>query len=191
MTSPSIVRPATKKDRQEIWRLLRLLHSENGLHDLSQSRVDWHLDRYLNPEDIAKDDMGDRGFIGVIGPEGALEGCIILAIGAAWYSETFIIDEKLNFVDPAHRASNHAKALISYAKDCSLRIGPRLVIGILSTKRTEAKIRLYEQQGLTPYGVFFVYPPPADSSIHIVETKRHRFRPHRHEREIIKRQRSA
>jgi GNAT superfamily N-acetyltransferase len=78
-----------------------------------------------------------------------------------WYSDTWTLDEHLNFVDPAHRSSSHAKALISYAKHCADQIGIRLVIGVLSTKRTKAKVRLYERQ-LTPAGCFFVHPAPAD-----------------------------
>lgn len=163
MPSPSIVRSAISQDKPEIWRLLRLLCAENGMFSLSEHKVDYYLNRLLWPENIAKDDTGPRGFIGVIGPIGALEGCIMLTVGSVWYSEDFTLDEHLNFVDPEHRSSNHAKALIEYAKDCSDKIGIRLLIGILSTKRTAAKVRLYERQ-LTAAGCFFVHPAPPDIS---------------------------
>lgn len=161
MTSPSIVRPATAADKPEIWRLFRALHVENAMFAISDRKVDYYIDRLLHPETVAADDTGPRGFIGVIGPQDALEGCIMLTVGAMWYSEDWTLDEHLNFVDPAHRNSNHAKALISYAKHCADKIGIRLVIGILSTKRTAAKVRLYERQ-LTAAGAFFVHPAPPD-----------------------------
>lgn len=163
MTSPSIVRPAVGADKSEVWRLLRLLCAENGMFQLSDKKVDYYITRMLNPKGIEQDDTGPRGFIGVIGPVGALEGCIMLTIGSMWYTEDFTLDEHLNFVDPDHRSSNHAKALISFAKICADKVGIRLVIGILSTKRTAAKVRLYERQ-LTPAGSFFIYPAPDNLS---------------------------
>lgn len=141
--------------------MLRMLCAENGLFGLSEKKVQYYLDRLLHPERIAKDDTGPRGFIGVIGPVGALEGCIMLTVGSVWYSDDWTLDEHLNFVDPAHRRSEHAKALITYAKTCADKIGIRLVIGVLSTVRTAAKVRLYERH-LTPAGCFFVHPAPAD-----------------------------
>lgn len=163
MTSPSIVRPAVPHDKPEIWRLFRMLHGENAMFAISDTKVDYYIDRLLHPASIAPTDTGPRGFIGVIGPVGALEGCIMLTVGSVWYSEEWSLDEHLNFVDPSHRASNHAKALISFAKDCADKVGVRLVIGVLSTKRTAAKVRLYERQ-LTPAGAFFVHPAPPDVS---------------------------
>lgn len=163
MTSPSVVRPAIADDRAEIWRLFRLLHAENGMFSIDESKVDYYIDRLLHPDSIKQDDTGPRGFIGVIGETGSLEGCIMLTVGSLWYSSDWTLDEHLNFVDPDHRASNHAKALISYAKHCADQIGIRLVIGVLSTKRTAAKVRLYERQ-LTPAGSFFIHPAPPDIS---------------------------
>lgn len=161
MPSPSIVRPAVPKDEGEVWRLFRLLHRENAMFNISEPKVQYYLDRLLHPERIAPTDTGPRGFIGVIGQAGALEACIMLTVGSVWYSDDMTLDEHLNFVDPAHRSSDHAKALISYAKYCSDQIGIRLIIGVLSTKRTAAKVRLYERQ-LTPAGCFFVHPAPSN-----------------------------
>jgi len=167
MSSPSIVRPAGPADEPEIWRLFNLMHKENGLFKMSVPKVQYYLDRVLYPEKIAGMDAGPRGFIGVIGAAGALEGVIMLVLGAAWYSDEISLDDAVNFVDPAHRESNHAKALIAYAKHMvdEVRLGHptfRMIVGVLSTKRTAAKIRLYERMQLAPIGAFFAYPPPAD-----------------------------
>jgi hypothetical protein len=67
MTCASVVRAATPDDKAEIWRLFRLLHAENGLSTLSERKVDYHIDRLLNPANIIAGDNGPRGIIGVIG----------------------------------------------------------------------------------------------------------------------------
>lgn len=164
MPSHSVVRPATADDYVEVWRLFRALWTENAMFSISEQKVDYYITRLLHPETIGPTDTGPRGFIGVIGPVGALEACIMLTVGSVWYSEDWTLDEHLNFVDPAHRQSEHAKALISYAKHCADKIGIRLVIGVLSTHRTAAKVRLYGQM-LTPSGAFFVHPAPQGGSM--------------------------
>jgi hypothetical protein len=178
MTSPSVVRSAIPEDKREIWRLFKLLHKENGLSSMSERKVDYHIDRLLNPANIAADDNGPRGLIGVIGSPDHLEGVIMLGFGSQWYSDDITLDEYLNFVDPAHRASNHAKTLIAYAKHMVDQIrlthdGLKLVIGVLSTKRAAAKVRLYERQ-LQVAGCFFVYPAPEniESPTHLYRTVR-------------------
>lgn len=161
MTSPSIVRPAVPADKDEIWRLFRMLHAENALFEISEPKIEYYINRLLNPSKIDPSDTGPRGFIGVIGSVGSLEGCIMMTVGSVWYSEEWTLDENLNFVDPEYRSSNHSKALISFAKECAEKIGVRLVIGVLSTVRTAAKVRLYERQ-LTPCGAFFMHPAPTN-----------------------------
>lgn len=164
MNSPSLVRQAVPADKAELWRLLRLLWAENAMCTISDAKVDHYLDRILTPPTDAAEDHGPRGIIGVIGPVGALEAVIMLAFGSPWYSDEITLDEHFNFVDPEHRASDHAKTLIGYAKHIvdEVRVTHhdfKLVIGVLSTKRAAAKVRLYERQ-LTPAGAFFVYPAP-------------------------------
>lgn len=163
MSGSSVVRPAVAADMDEVWRLFRMHHEENALFPLCESKVQYYLDRILNPSVISPNDTGPRGLIGVIGPVGALEGMIMLVLGSAWYTEKITMDDCTNFVDPLHRRSDHAKSLISYAKylvDCVRRSDPTfcMTLGIVSTERTAAKIRLYSRQ-LEPAGAYFVYPP--------------------------------
>lgn len=166
MSAPSIVRAAVPADQVELWRLFRLHHRENALFPLSESKVQFYLDRVLHPERISADDDGPRGVIGVIGPSNALEGAIMLVLGSAWYTDQIGVDDCLNFVDPEHRRSEHAKALLGFAKQMvdSIRSGGhpdfRMIVGVMSTHRTMAKIKLYSRQ-LTHVGAFFMYPPIA------------------------------
>lgn len=156
MSSASIVRRATPDDRKSIWVLLRLLHEENGVFTLSEPKLNWLLDRILHPERLSEGDTGVRGFMGVIGPSNALEGLLLMTLGAPWYSDDIILEEYANFVHPDHRRSNHAKVLLSYGRHISDQVGIPLIMGIISNIRTQAKVRLYRRQ-LPEAGAFFLY----------------------------------
>jgi GNAT superfamily N-acetyltransferase len=156
MSANSVVRPAHPTDYEEIWKLLRLLHTENGIFDLSEAKVDWLLKRVLFPQLIPQDDLGLRGYMGVIGKPGDLEGFILLIIGSYWYTDTLHLEELATFVHPNHRRSRHAQALLNYSKRMSDAINIPLLIGIISNQRTEAKVRLYRKH-FTESGSFFLY----------------------------------
>lgn len=168
MSSASIVRPAISDDRSELWRLFKLHHAENGLFPLSEPKVDYFLDRALTPEALPESDTGPRGIIGVIGPIKALEGVIMLVLGRPWYSEDITMDDAVNFVDPQHRQSNHARTLLAYAKHIvdSIRANHpdfKMIAGIVSTVRTAAKVRLYHREFPNSLvGAYFMYPASAD-----------------------------
>src|SRR5437879_10465909 len=146
MSSLSIVRRAMPEDRDGVWELLRLLHAENAMFSLSDDKLNWLLNRVLQPESIPEGDTGARGFMGVIGPLGALEGFILMMLGTFWYSDDIILEEYANFVHPDHRRSDHAKVLLSYSRHISDQVGIPLVVGIISNIRTAAKVRLYRRQ---------------------------------------------
>jgi len=148
MTSPSIVRLARPEDEASLMEMCRLLHQENGVFSMDDDLVLAVLRRAFERQGV---------IIGVIGPEHALEGVICLVIGSFWYSRQPHLEELFNFVHPEHRRSDHAKALIEFAKQCSSESAP-LVIGVISNERTEAKVRLYERRLGKPAGAFFLYP---------------------------------
>ena len=156
MSSTSKVRPARPEDYEEIWNLFRLMHKEGGLFSISEGKVDYLLQRVLMPETIPQGDQGVRGYMGVIGEHGALEGLILLIIGSYWYSDELHLEELVTFVHPNHRRSKHAQALLNYSKEMADAINLKLMIGIISNHRTEAKIRLYRKH-FPEAGSFFVY----------------------------------
>ncbi len=156
MTCPSDVRIGVEADRLGIWRLILHGHRESGYFDLAPDKIDWWLTRLLNPHLIAEWDTGPRGAIGVIGPVGDVEGMALVVFGEYWYSHDKHLEEYLCCVDPEHRASGHAKALISWMKEQSVLTGLPLVTGIMSNHRTEAKVRLYSRM-LPKAGAFFVF----------------------------------
>lgn len=138
---------ATLEDRQPLWELMTMLHGENGLFSISPTKVDQMLDRYYNRE---------RALIGVIGDVGEPVASIYLEITQPVYSEDWILVEQFNFVHPDHRRSTYAKQLVAYAKRCSDELKLPLMVGVLSNKRTEAKMVLYDKW-LQRAGGYFVY----------------------------------
>ncbi len=138
-------------------------HRENGQFTLAPEKVDWLLHRALFPQMIAPHDYGVRPVVGVIGEVGKLEALVLMAIETYWYTDDKHIGEYLVYVDPECRQSNHAKAIIQWMKHQSDITGLPLLTGIISTKQTEAKVRLYRRM-LPPIGAFFMYRGTKSSS---------------------------
>lgn len=162
-----VVRVAGPADESEVCRLLLLAHAENAVMPASNEKVLYFVRRFLNGHRIPDDDSGPRGVFGVIGLVGALEALVMIGIGNFWYTLDRHLEEYVVFVDPNFRtsglrgATGHGIALIEWAKGQSRRTGLRLVTGILSNHRTEAKCRLYRRM-LPKVGEYFYYTPDGD-----------------------------
>jgi hypothetical protein len=155
--TPSSVRIAKPYDAPEIWRLFLQTHRENGLFTIAPQKVTLLLDRALHPELIHPHDTGPRAQIGVIGLPGRLEAVAFLLISSFWYSDDLHLEELLVYVDVECRASNHARALVSWMKGLADSLSIPLLTGIISKERTAAKIRLYDRM-LPRIGAFYLYP---------------------------------
>lgn len=129
--------------------LSRMLWNENGLFSLDEDRVRAILHRCLYPN--------GGGIMGVIGGPGKLEGMICLLLSQFWYSSEWVLEEVFNFVHPEYRKSKHARLLLAFAKHSAEACGIPLSIGIVSNKRTEAKVRLYRSELGAPAGAFFIH----------------------------------
>ena len=145
----TFVRGATRADEHELLRLLHLMHDEGGLMPLDEHRARETFARAFNRE--------GGNIIGVIDGDKKIEAAICMTIGRFWYAEDFHLEEVFAFVDPNHRQSSHAKALLAFAKQCSKVLRIPLLIGVLSNKRTAAKVRLYRAQFGESAGAFFLF----------------------------------
>ena len=145
MTASSTVRIAKPEDHAEVWRLFLTGYKENGIFPLAPDKVEYFISRALWPERIAPTDTGQRGVIGVIGPSNGLEALAFLVIGEVWYTTDKHIGDCFVFVDPEHRKSRHAKALLEWMRDQSALTGLPLMSGVASSERTEAKCALYRR----------------------------------------------
>ncbi|WP_421696940.1 hypothetical protein [Ancylobacter sp.] len=141
---------ATLADKEDIFRFLTGLHHENGMFPMDGETVMRALHPMLSIE-------GRTGFIGVIRGANGIEASIGMTMEPWWYTRQLSLNERWNFVHPDHRRTTHAKRLIEFAKwvsDNAAEGGIPLIMGIISTERTEAKVRLYKRQ-LDYVGAFF------------------------------------
>lgn len=147
MTNITGVRFATQGDEEAVFKLLCIAEEENALFPMSPHKVREFIKR-------ATEKQG--GIIGVIDGPNGIEASSGLVIEQAWYTDEWSIGERWNFVHPAHRQSTHVQKLILFTKWVTEQMNLTLDIGILSNKRTEAKIRLYKRH-FEYMGAFFTY----------------------------------
>lgn len=141
------VRLAVEADMPELIPMCKMLHAENGLFPLSDEKLHGLIDRYF---------QGRGAIISVIGEVGHPVASIYLGISQFSYSDEWLLLEEWTFVHPDHRKTNYARSLIAYAKGISDDMKLPLMTGILSNKRTEAKVHLYEQL-MDKVGAYFIY----------------------------------
>lgn len=144
----SIVRLATVQDTPAVVALCRLAAEEGQAYPMSEEKVLDKIQRALDRK---------HAICGVIGGPDEVRGSIYLEIGTLWYSDTWGLHEMWNIVHPDHRRSTYARVLIEFAKETATKLKLPLSIGVLSTPRTEAKIKLYERKLGKPVGAFFFY----------------------------------
>lgn len=142
------VRLATREDLNEIISLGRDLHYENGLMPISDEAITKAAVNAVS---------GTDGVVGVIGAPGHIEALIMLQLRQYWYSDKQHLEELFLFCKKQYRRSDNAKALIEFAKEAAVKLGVPLLIGVLSTQQTEAKVRLYQRRLGKPAGAFFLY----------------------------------
>lgn len=145
------VKLATPEDYPEIMRLLLSAHSEIGKYPISMQKLTSLVAMHFN---------GSGAIVAVIeGGGGKLCGIVCLMVSTPWYSENFLLQEMILFVDPDSRKSNYAKQLMIFAKKAAEKLGLELAIGINTNVETDAKVRLYRRQ-FQPEGAFFSYNAP-------------------------------
>lgn len=102
----------------------------------------------------------DRGIVGIIGEPGQqIEGAVLLRMGTVWYSDDVSIEERAIYVHPDYRQAKGGRAarLCEFSKGISDNLGLPLVIGVLSTQRTAAKVRMYSRILGEPSGAYWLY----------------------------------
>ena len=142
------VRLPVEADLPQLIEMGLMLHKENGLLNAAPDLIEIAARRAVNRD----------GMIGgVIGDVGHVEAMICLMTARYWYTRDNHLEELLSYVHPDCRRSDNAKALIEFAKDCALRLGVPLLIGIVSNERTEQKIRLYQRRLGKPSGAYWLF----------------------------------
>jgi hypothetical protein len=149
---PTRVRLADAGDVDELLSMCKLLHGENGIFDINEFKVRDMLCAATHGEVQDR-----RGVVGVIGEPGSIEASIYLQIGPLWYTDELSLVEQWNYVLPMYRRTSASKDLIAFSVYISDIFHLPLLIGVLSSERTEAKIRFYRRQLGDPVGVYFAH----------------------------------
>ena len=147
------VRLATPADEGEIFGLLLMLHAENAFFGLNRDKVragiQWATRR-------------QGGIIFCIDQGPRIVATLGMGIAVDWYSDDEYLLEKWNYVHPEYRrGTDYARKLIEQSKwssDWFKAQGDNMPFqcGIISTIRTEAKVRLYARH-LLCVGANFLY----------------------------------
>jgi GNAT superfamily N-acetyltransferase len=74
-----------------------------------------------------------------------------------WYTSDAHLEELWAFVRPQFRRSKNAQALIEFAKALAVELKRPLLIGVLSSQKTEAKVKLYQRKLGAPKGAYFLF----------------------------------
>ena len=146
MNKTPVVRAARPDDWNEIMQMCELLHEENGTVDVHWPTVEATIARGIN---------NDLAMIGVIGKTGSIEGMAYVKFATMWYSVTPILEELFIFVRPECRRSPNAKTLLRWVRATKEKLGVKLIIGVISNAKTQAKLRLYQRELGQPVGGYF------------------------------------
>lgn len=145
------VRVGTPEDVHGVMTVALLACEENAFADPNPQKLLQEIWAALNL---------DHGICGLIGePGGDVEGVVLLRIGNPWYSDAEIIEEKAIFVHPQFRSAKGGRAarLCEFSKSVADNLGLPLTIGVMSSSRTEAKVRMYTRIMGQPSGAYWLY----------------------------------
>jgi hypothetical protein len=148
---PANVRLGVPGDEKAILAMLLEGHDENGLVEADVDKMRGEIAA------MVRQDSGAFSMIGLIEQDGQLAASVGLTLSQLWYSSEWTLGERWAYVRPAFRDhTDYVTDLINFSKWASDQLGVPLEMGIISTFRTEAKVRLYRRH-LKPIGAFFAY----------------------------------
>ena len=148
---PKNIRIATYGDEDKLFKFIEAGHSESALYPMSPYKVNQYIDEAIartRPIIIGIIDSPTKNEI-------AASMCIVYE--QLWYTDEWHLAELWNNVRPDYRKTNYAKDLIQFGKWVSDTAAKALNIGIVTTERMEAKIRMYRRQRLQQTGAYFIY----------------------------------
>jgi N-acetylglutamate synthase-like GNAT family acetyltransferase len=135
---PKSVRIATAVDEAALFDLVLEAHDDNGIFGKSEAKLrEW-------ASNFAKND-GLR-VAGVIdGADGRIVGCVALVLSQPWYSDQWVIEDRLVYVRRDCRRTHHARDLVLFAKSYSEALGVPLVISVLPKERWQDKSKFFSR----------------------------------------------
>lgn len=147
---PQNVRILQHGDENKLYHFIAAGHEESAIFPMSSYKVNKFIDAAIARTHPI--------IVGVIDSptKDEIAASICMVYEQQWYTDEWHLSELWNNVRPDYRRSNYAKDLISFGKWASDTSGKALNMGIVTTERMEAKIRLYRRQ-LQQTGAYFIY----------------------------------
>lgn len=147
---PSNIRIVTHGDEKKLYDFIAAGHNESAIFPLSVYKVNQLIDAAVNKTHPI--------IIGVIDSpvRDEIAASICIMYDQPWYTDEWSLNELWNNVRPDYRRSTYAKDLINFGKWVAETSSKTLQMGIITTERMEAKIRLYRRQ-LQQTGAYFIY----------------------------------
>ena len=144
------VRLAEPEDFPFVMELMKQAFEEESPFSVCEEKIAGMLGRHYYKQ---------GGLLAVIGDKGEpIKGYLFMIIDGIWFSNESQLLELSLYVHPDHRKSTYAKQLMAFSKQASDGLQLMLTIGVFSSDRTDAKVRLYRRQ-FTPVGAFFKHMP--------------------------------
>ncbi len=142
------IRYATPEDYPHVIAIAEDLHEENGHVKIHYPTAEAAIMEAINK---------NRALIGLIGPVGDIQGIVFLRFASFWYAGPgdVFLEELFLFVPKAYRKTHNARSLLTFADSAATRMDVPLLIGVLSSARTKAKLKLYEKHLGAPVGGYF------------------------------------
>ena len=144
------VRAGTPNDMDSMMAIAMAATEENGLNDPNPIKLLSEIWSSLNLH---------HGIVGIIGePDRQIEAAILLRAESLWYADTLSLVERAIFVHPDFRSAKGGRGarLVEFAIQAANTLELPLVIGILSSQRTEAKVRMYRRILGEPSGAYWI-----------------------------------
>ncbi len=157
----SIVRLAQPADEDALIALCRVHYDEEAMRDVGGAPFPFSEDRVraMVQRSFMQERSQDQSFCGVIGTAQDLQASIYLMRSGMWYSEKPILKEIFAIVAPAHRKTQHARALSAFSKIIAACLEMKLVAEV-TAQRIEAKERFYARSyGADRFGAFYAFDP--------------------------------
>jgi hypothetical protein len=169
-TSDIVVRVGTPEDHKAVHDLAMTMAGENAPAEPNPMKILQAIWNALHKH---------GGLIGIVGPKDSTDvhGFVLLRIGVPWYSDERVIEECGVYVHPdwrsnrqaapsgadraAGRSPGRASMLYRFIKRVADETGYKVIVGVMSYNRQDAKLRYYKRFFGEQAGGFFVYNPRA------------------------------
>lgn len=152
---PAHVRFVKPADVTELCQFLEAAHNDNAIFKISKTKVLDVVRDACYPMIEAK--YWEHPVVVVIdGDDGKIAASLGMMFEQFWYTDEWSLCERWCFVREEYRRSTYAKDLLNWGMWFSDRLKLPFLTGVMSTHRTEAKVKLYGRL-MRHIGGFFMH----------------------------------